>query len=481
MEKQGINILKDIFILILTIGLIAGLWIAGVKSFRFLLILTMLILIVGNFEIVILALQRIFHLLSKLNFIHVSWFFLLVGILVWRVRTKYAMVTNPLDTPAKLKIFFISMAGLFGLASTFRLIGERKLSPFWLIPDFILIYSVSSLLSTLLSPYTYYSLYKAIELLIVTTVLFATTGYAVFSSETSKKTIDLILSFFAFLLLTECIAAIINPEVGFKSFESSIGHILVGTFPLMDPDGIGFLSAIVSLSCICRIMGAKNWQDKKFYIYVAFFSLVTLFLSQARTSIFGFFTALAIVLILNGRTTWLIVITFLLTLSLIGFHNYVIKYFLRGQNLEMFLKVSGRTEAWRYAWSKFSQAPLLGYGFAATGFTIISMHAVGGMSIFNSFIECLVNSGFIGFLPWITAFIVTWSTLVFAFFRYRKIMKPVVRSLNIELIGLMTILTFRSMTTSMLIILSHEFLLYMAIIVFTQSILSSRNFLVDEI
>ena len=468
MQKQSIGILTDIIVFGIGVSALMGLWLVGVKSFVTIGLAGGAAALLLCFDLIPVIWKKTRTLLAGVKPIHIAWVLLFLGILIWRVRMKNVMVSSPLDSAATFKFVCVALAGLISLASLLGSIARGLVSLHCIIPILLLLYGVTGIFSTLISPFTYFTLYKAVEMVVVATVLFATFARAKDSFKETKRYIDLTLFLYLLLLLTECISAIFKPDLAFRAYPTLFGYLFYGAFPHMDTDGLGFVSTIVTFSCMHRMLNADNRSEKKLYLCLGLFAMVLLFLVQARTSIFGFLAATLLVFFLAGRIKLLMFLAPILLLLLLFHSENIVQYFLRGSSEEMFLTMSGRTHAWQHAWRMFLKEPLLGYGFAATGFSIISMNAVGGMSVFNSFVECLVNSGVIGFIPWFIAFIATWYGLIIVFIRYRKKMKPAVKQHNLEMIGLMVILTARSLTASILTIYSLEFLIYMSIINFAQ-------------
>jgi O-antigen ligase len=363
----------------------------------------------------------------------------------------------------------MGIAGMLALVSLISNIGKNRIA-FPLVPFLVLVYAVLGLLSTLLGGNVYYGIYKAVELLIDTTFLFAAV-MQVGSLRDAKKLSDFVLLLFFLLLVTEVIAAIVIPEAGFYVYEKGvIGRLFSGAFPLMDPNGLGFLSGTLAVASACRILRAEHPKSKQLYILTLLFSLTTLTLAQSRTSILGMLAALAVVLALGKRWKEFAVI---LAIALVGFaifSDYLISYIMRGQSVEMFKKVSGRTVMWEYVWNKFLERPVLGYGFVSAVF-LMKIYAPGQTSpVFNSYLECLSNSGIIGFFPWFMAILVTFFLLLRGSMQSRYTIKnDLLQRFNIEKIGIMIVLLARSTTTSMLTIHSMEFTLFLTLIVAAQT------------
>jgi len=432
------------------------------------------ILITFNLPVILEGFRKTRSLLSNFKMIHLSYFFLFIAVLIWRLRSSHSFYTDPLDQAAQYKIICMGIAGVLAFISLISNIGKSK-SEIPLVPSLILIYAILALPSTMIGGNAYYGIYKAVELLIVTIFLFAVISQ-MNSLEDAKKLGNILLLFYFILLVMEVVSAVIKPDAGFYVYgKGVIGRILSGSFPLMDPNGIGFISAVLAVASFCRLLNAKNRRDIQLYVLILMFSLSTLILAQARTSIFGTIAAMVIVLILSQR--WKKIALFVLTISaLIMFSDYFIAYIMRGQDIGMFEKFSGRMVMWEHVWSKFLQHPILGYGFVSAGF-LMKIYAPGQTApVFNSYLECLLNSGIVGFVPWVMAIIATFVLLLRGTMRAKVNNLQILRSFSIEKVGLMVILIARSMTTSMLTIHSIEFTLFLTLIVAAQAtLLSSKN------
>jgi O-antigen ligase len=89
------------------------------------------------------------------------------------------------------------------------------------------------------------------------------------------------------------------------------------------------------------------------------------------------------------------------------------EFFRRGQSDELFASLSGRTNWWDLGFYYLQQRPVLGYGaYAGSRFVVLS--ALGydlTSSIHNAWLEILLGSGIVGFIPAALAFISVWFVI----------------------------------------------------------------------
>lgn len=454
------------FNIIVSVSLLFAIRHAGTHALLPIIVIVISILLVTNLTVVGLAFKKVKSLLTGFKTIHASFFFLFIALMIWRVRPAYSFYTDPLDHAAQYKLVCMGIAGLLALVSLMSNIGKHKI-PFPMIPLLIFIYAVLGLLSTLQGEgNTYYSVYKAAELLVDTVFLFAAI-VQITSLKEAKKLCDLILLLFCLLLITEVIAAIVNPEAGFYLYDKgAIGRLFSGAFPLMDPNGLGFLSATLVVASASRVLNTNEPMSRQLYMLIMLFSLTTLILAQSRTSIFGMLAGLTSIFVLCKRWKEFAIVSVITIVGFVLFSDYLITYIMRGQSVEMFQNVSGRAVMWDHVWNKFLQSPLLGTGLATAGF-VMKIYAPGQTApVFNSYLECLLNSGIIGFAPWIVALMATFFLLLRGSIKANKNNPEL--SFNAEKIGIMVVLLARSMTTSMLTIHSVDFTLYLTLMIAAQ-------------
>jgi exopolysaccharide production protein ExoQ len=118
-----------------------------------------------------------------------------------------------------------------------------------------------------------------------------------------------------------------------------------------------------------------------------------------------------------------------------GFGHGFLLYLTRRRGIGPTL--TGRTATWAKGWQAVQQSPWAGLGFWA------DRYFLGGWHIHNTLLEPLMQSGFLGIVPFVIALVWVWMGIL----RFYST-KPAgeVSSLPGELLGLMTFFTVCSIT-----------------------------------
>jgi len=392
-----------------------------------------------NYSFITTFFQKLLVLIQKDILLYFAWVLLFISIFLWRGRSSAELITNPVDEVAFLRMAEVSMVCILSLFM-FRVSAVSHMLT-GLLP-FMFIYSILALISSLYSSFQLYTLWKA----------------------------------FGFLLIMIWVGAAIEPSRAFLK-KGFLGFMLAGVFPIINPNAVGFIGALLGIVAFCRMFNVKTTKDRIFYQNIFFVSLVTLILAQARTSLAGFLLAALFWLALNKKIRWL---TFLVLLGGIvalnsGLSDYIIAYFKRGQSEEVFTTLSGRTIAWAHAWNMFKKSPIIGYGFAS-GARFDVLKGLGMVGLHGSLFDVLVNLGILGLVPWLMAVIGTWVCLLRIFFRYGNQMRPDIKAYHTEIIAVMTILTLRAVTGTAIVMHDKEFILFLLILAYAQYSMRTKGF-----
>ena len=425
-----------------------------------------------NYSFITTFFQKLLVLIQKDILLYFAWVLLFISIFLWRGRSSAELITNPVDEVAFLRMAEVSMACILSLFM-FRVSAVSHILT-GLLP-FMFIYSILALISSLYSSFQLYTLWKAFETS-VGVLLIAVTLSRIGDFEDMKAVSDLILGLFGFLLIMIWVGAAIEPSRAFLK-KGFLGFMLAGVFPIINPNAVGFIGALLGIVAFCRMFNVKTTKDRIFYQNIFFVSLVTLILAQARTSLAGFLLAALFWLALNKKIRWL---TFLVLLGGIvalnsGLSDYIIAYFKRGQSEEVFTTLSGRTIAWAHAWNMFKKSPIIGYGFAS-GARFDVLKGLGMVGLHGSLFDVLVNLGILGLVPWLMAVIGTWVYLLRIFFRYGNQMRPDIKAYHTEIIAIMTILTLRAVTGTAIVMHDKEFILFLLILAYAQYSMRTKGF-----
>ncbi len=395
------------------------------------------------------------------------------SIMLWRVRLGAEFEAAPVDTVAGFRILQIAIALLIGIVR-FRKSAFNYL--IFSVFTFVLIYSCIGVLSALYSSAPMYTLYKATETL--------TDVILVASILASCHNLNEFIEFFAiaigvFLLLeiTIWLGMLFAPQLALKPGKSLFGRQLRGVLPVLNPNKVGFVSAVLVLAAPFGFLLTRLRKERIFYMTVLLASLPVFILAQSRTSLAGVFFAVLVFLILNKQIKWIVAMCVLTGLLLVcsEFGTIMVDYLRKGENPEMIGTLTGRTVAWEYAWEMFKKSPILGYGFASGA----RFDVLGGSSMIGlhgSIFDVLVNLGLVGTIPWLSAIIGTWIQLLFVFFKHSKRMLPRVRLVHTFMLSMVVLLTFRAVTATALVMHDMEFVLFLLLVGYAQMAMRSRGF-----
>jgi O-antigen ligase len=204
--------------------------------------------------------------------------------------------------------------------------------------------------------------------------------------------------------------------------------------------GFGRFAGIVILVGLAKLLHDR--RDKKTLFIWTPLTLaagLALLLSQARTSWVSVAVA-AVVLLARAPTRWRVPLIMIGLLSLpvlwlTPFGHLFLLYLTRGKGVDPTL--TGRTATWVMGWQALQQSPWVGLGFWADRFIL------EGRNMHNTFLQALVQSGLLGFIPFVIALVLGWMGIL----RFYST-KPAgeASSLPGELLGVMTFFTVYSMT-----------------------------------
>jgi len=117
----------------------------------------------------------------------------------------------------------------------------------------------------------------------------------------------------------------------------------------------------------------------------------------------------------------------------------------------MLVSLSGRTDWWTFAWQRFLERPFTGFGAFAGG-RFAALAEMGDSltsSVHNTYLEAILGLGVFGVGPLLICLTATWSRLLRSFSRFTNAVAE--RSLAVEAVGVLAVLTVRSMFTTDLI------------------------------
>lgn len=437
-----------------TVGIIAIMERYGVGSS----ILVLLLLPVGVLLLgigLVGGLTRVRSLVSRLTWWHVLWALIFASALVFRQRSVNQIDSNPLDAWA---LYRVSLDLIVGTILFTRLALRRP--PFWgsMFRGFLgimTLFAVICIVSTVWSVYPAWTLFKSLEYLMALALLAAILE-TVRSVKDFKSLFNWTWALYGFLLLTVWAGAILWPQdalypIGLPK-DALMGVRLSGVMPNQSSEGVGIFAAMIGLICLCRLFPlGRGGRGSRWYFPILGASIVTMILSQTRMAIGGFLLGVFLILFLSRRLRVGAVMTFFVgpLLLLTGVGSVLWAFLKRGESYHALSTLSSRVVWWTFAWEKFLERPLTGFGAYAGGrFAVMAQLGMGTTSSLHSdYLGVLIGTSIWGMIPFLAALIGLWWYLI-SFLRRSNGAGPE-RQLAYEAVAVFALLTINSLLVPM--------------------------------
>ncbi len=414
------------------------------------------------FALVVRAgMARIRRLCSQLRWWHISWLLLLLSSFVFRVRTFESATDMPVD------FWAVYRAGLVGVVAFVLLANEALKGVHWTpyllrgLLGLIGAYTLVAIVSTTWSVYPSWTLYKSLEYF-VDVGLLATIMASIRSTKEFKVLLDWTWLLLGVTLCTVWIGILIWPQA-ITTGTGTLGIQIQGVFPAISSNGVGELAALLAVVAFARVMHSA--QGRQWYVVLLLLALVTLVLAQSRSPLTAFLVAVPLVLSAGRKIAGMAVVALLLLviLPLTSLPSLFWHYFLRNQSMDLFRSLSGRTEWWELALATFRTQPITGLGaYAGSQFGVMAAFTSDMSSVHSTWIELLVDTGVLGLVPIALAVLGAWMHALGAL-RHVSV-GGLEHRLLVEVIGVLAVLSVRSVFTSVLI--WHPSLQYLAAIAY---------------
>ena len=448
--------------LFIVFGLIAALIIAPLVYHHGLLV-AILALLAVPVALVTLAMgfrrgvRLLRNLTEHLRWWHVLWMLIFASALVFRVRGVNQIEQSPVDAWA---LYRVGLELIVAAALGIRLALRRTPwfgSMFRGFVGAITAFGLVELASTAWSVYPAWTFYKACEYLLDIALLAAVLA-TIRSVKDYKHFFNWTWTLYGLLLLSTWLGVLLWTQQALYPNGKNVGVGVLGirldgVLPAVSSNDIGTYAAILALIALCRLLPiAGKKSDRTWYILLFTASMATMVLSQTRSAIAGFFFGVFLLLYFSkrlGRSALLtFVVTPLLILSSLG--GLIWSFLERGQNTQQLETLSSRVDWWSFAWQKFLERPLIGYGaYAAGRFAVLARHGLSETSTMHSdYLSIIVGTGIWGLIPFLTALLATWWFLTH-YLRHSTIMSAD-QQLAYEAIAVLSLLTFRSIFMTML-------------------------------
>jgi O-antigen ligase len=166
-------------------------------------------------------------------------------------------------------------------------------------------------------------------------------------------------------------------------------------------NGVGRYAVVASLIALSRFRQQSSKRNRILWFFILAFSLNLLSISQSRTALLGF-TGGIIIIFFSLKFQWVLFFApvFALIIYLSGF-----LWAAHGTWQDMF-DLTGRPLTWAKGLEVISQSPLIGFGFHADRFLMDWQH------MHNAFLHSLIQSGILGAIFFIAAIYGIWGIIL---------------------------------------------------------------------
>lgn len=185
----------------------------------------------------------------------------------------------------------------------------------------------------------------------------------------------------------------------------------IADMPMSRSSGLGRFAAIPGI--IAFVFLWKGKLRRILWATVFLFSAALVYLMQSRGAILGFGFALSFVMLFFGKKTRILGIFLAVLIGLLLFTNIIpdefVKFqmdrFMRGQDVDEFYSLTGRTRAWDHGWYEAMKSPIIGWGPQADRMLI-------GEHVHNTYLYALMTSGFVGAVSFTGGLIYAWLLFI---------------------------------------------------------------------
>lgn len=447
-------------IVLVPLGLIAALIIAPIAYHHGIVATTLVLAAVPVVLITLIVgfsrgMSLFRNLTAHLRWWHVLWMLIFASALVFRVRGVNQIEQDPIDAWA---LYRIGLELIVATALFIRLALRRTPwfgSMFRGLVGAITAFGLVELVSTAWSVYPAWTFYKSCEYLLDIALLAAVLA-TIRSVKNYKHFFNWTWTLYGLLLLSAWLGVVLWTKLALHPNGLKIGLLgirLHGVLPAVSSNDVGTFAGILALIALCRLLPiAGKKSDRTWYILLFTASMATMVLSQTRSAIAGFFFGVFLLLYFSKRLGRSALLTFvvapLLIASSVG--GLIWAYLIRGQSTQQLDTLSSRIEWWSFAWQKFMERPLVGYGaYAAGRFAVLAKHGLTKTSTMHSdYLSIIVGTGIWGLIPFLVALLGTWWLLA-QYLRHSPVMSTD-QQLAYEAIAVLGLLTLRSVFMTML-------------------------------
>jgi O-antigen ligase len=334
--------------------------------------------------------------------LEIAWGLLMLASLTFEVRTAEQSLAGQLDTTYLLRFVYVCLA-LGIILFNLQRVPRFRASPV----SIFLLYTMFCVLSSLWSIGRVATFGKAVELMAAALVVWIT---AATSDRIVRlqRLMTLTITIACALLLYVSIGAIIFPADFWEPSAGIFPYLL--TSPQIHSNSISQYGALVGLIMIAKALQSQSKGRKIVYVAVYLATFAFPILAQGRTGMISLTVGTVLILLRARPYQTLILIPLVGGLVFTFFGDALVALFLRGQDEEMLLSLSGRTTWWGWGWAAFLEHPFAGSGFGVGGRNVFLTNAAVSdttSSTHNGLLEVLLGVGLAGFAIWCASFL--WS------------------------------------------------------------------------
>lgn len=209
------------------------------------------------------------------------------------------------------------------------------------------------------------------------------------------------------------LGAIVEPDLFFRGMRGGAEQRLGGYY--MNPNELGMLASIGAAMSFLRLQqSTQKWGS----ILMLIAALIVLGLTASRSSAIGFLAIMGLLILKSGNKK----LKLLMFLSVVLAIPFILKFviFKDGGGVEEVLSMTGRIPFWTALLNEgIIREPFFGFGFMRINYTdyFESLNTYAAKMTHNTFMQVLMNLGFVGF------FIAFWQlvTTLYTYLKVRKI------------------------------------------------------------
>lgn len=345
-----------------------------------------------------------------------AWLLSCLSGLTFAQRTAAATLSGTIDD-TNFQRFALVLIALAIVALQLKRVPRFRLNPV----SVFLVYVIIGVCSSVWSAGPVATLGKSMELLAAVLVVWITMARA--DAEVRLRRL-------VYWVMAESVLGLVYVTLG-NLFDPGEFHDYLrvpGLFsyswssPKIYANSVSQLGALVSLFCLALATEKRRGSRLFILCYVA--SAAVPVLAQGRTGMISLVVGTGLILARRFPASSVFTFPAVAGLAIILFGDALQTLFLRGEDREELLSLSGRTTLWDWGWQAFWSQPWLGSGWGV-GSRVVFLHTNppgGGFgstiaSVHNGVLEVLLGVGLVGFSIWACAVVWSWWLAAAAYLR----------------------------------------------------------------